>query len=121
VKGLKYNLVAWLVISAALVTLNSCEQKKEQNVLSHQEMVRVMSEIYLVEDKVNRLSLDPDSSRKVFEVMKEKALQKTEISDSVLQRSLNYYMEHPIEMEKIYTTLVDSLNLKEQRTLPAFP
>jgi len=33
----------------------------------------------------------------------------------VFRKSMDYYMDHPMEMELIYTSLVDSLNLREQR------
>ena len=37
------------------------------------------------------------------------------MSDSVFKKSFDYYMDRPKEMELIYTALVDSLSLMEQR------
>ena len=37
------------------------------------------------------------------------------VTDSVFKKSFDYYMERPAEMEQIYTALVDTLQLKEQR------
>jgi hypothetical protein len=116
VKGFKHSLVAWLIAGSGVLYIASCEQKRTEGILSHKEMVQVLTEIYIAEDKINRLSLEPDSSRQIFAQMKSKIETKTGIPDSVLKRSLDYYMEHPVEMERIYTALVDSLNLKEQRT-----
>jgi hypothetical protein len=35
--------------------------------------------------------------------------------DSVFRKSLDYYMARPRTLEHIYTALIDSLNLREQR------
>ena len=75
----------------------------------------MMTEIYIVEDKINRLSLGPDTSRQIFNIIKGKLSAKTGVPDSVFLRSLEYYTQRPKEMEQIYTALVDSLNLQEQR------
>jgi hypothetical protein len=114
-KGLNTSLLVYLTILAGMVVFGSCEEKKEA-VLSEKEMVQVLTEIYIAEDKVNRMSLDPDSSKKVFDIMMVKISHKTGVSDSVFKKSLEYYSSRPKEMEKIYTALVDSLNLKEQRS-----
>ena len=76
----------------------------------------MLTEIYIAEDKVNRLSVDPDSSHRIFEDFRRKIGEKTGIPDSVFRRSLDYYTARPQEMEQIYAALVDSLNLKEQRS-----
>ena len=47
--------------------------------------------------------------------MENKVFEKAAISDSLFRKSFDYYMERPREMELIYTALVDSLQLKEQR------
>lgn len=79
-------------------------------------MVRVLTAIYLAEEKVQRIGLKSDSSAKLFARVNEKIEQQTGIPDSVFQQSLRYYMERPKELQDIYTVLVDSLNLMEQRS-----
>lgn len=78
-------------------------------------MVKIMEEMYLAEEKVNHLALSRDSSKKVFSAMGAKVFERAAVSDSVFRRSFDYYMEHPGEMELIYTALVDTLQLREQR------
>jgi hypothetical protein len=101
-----------------LLFLISCggNESVPSGILPPEEMVKVLDEIYVIESKVNRLSLKNDSSIQVFNAMKEKVFNKVGISDSVFKKSINYYMDHPKEMELVYTALVDSLNLKEQRS-----
>jgi hypothetical protein len=89
---------------------------KSEGVLNHNDMVKVLSEIYIAEDRVQRLSLKADSADQVFEAFRGKIESKTGIPDSVFRKSLQYYYNHPKEMEMIYTALVDSLSLREQRS-----
>jgi hypothetical protein len=111
VKILHFLFVAGLLVAAA------CDsEKKSQKVLPKADMVRVLTQIYLAEDKVQRVGLRADSSAKLFARMNRKIEQQTGIPDSVFQESLRYYMEHPTELQEIYTILVDSLSLMEQRS-----
>lgn len=106
-----------LFLAACLVTAVACEsEKKQEKVLPKEDMVRVLKEIYLAEEKVQRVGLKVDSTAKLFARMTEKIEQRTGIPDSVFQQSLRHYMERPKELQEIYTILVDSLNLMEQRS-----
>ena len=113
-KGIKHILRTSFLL-AVVVWMVSCGGDRPDGVLSRQEMVQVMEELYLAEEKVNHLALSRDSSKKVFEYMGRKVFENAAISDSVFRRSFDYYMERPREMELIYTALVDTLQLKEQR------
>lgn len=114
-KGFNISSIVWLVLLGISTVVLSCKEQKETGVLSQEEMVRVLTEIYIVEDKVNRLTLGPDTSRQIFNQMREKVAAKTGIPDTLFLKSLDYYTQRPKQMEQIYTALVDSLNLKEQR------
>ncbi|HLT75361.1 MAG TPA: DUF4296 domain-containing protein [Ohtaekwangia sp.] len=103
-----------------LIFLVACSrEKRPEGILSRQDMVRVLTELYLTEEKIQRLGVRHDSSIKVFEKIKPKVFEKTQVTDSVFHRSMRYYMDRPKELEAIYSVLVDSLNLMEQRTPPA--
>lgn len=78
-------------------------------------MVEIMEDLYIAEEKVNYLALSRDSAVEVAALMENKVFEKAAISDSLFRKSFDYYMERPREMELIYTALVDSLQLKEQR------
>lgn len=89
--------------------------------MSEAEMTRVLIEVYIDEEKISRLNLTRDSSEKIFELAKPYIFERLGVSDSVFIESYNYYAERPLELEKIYSVVVDSLNLREQRliTTPA--
>jgi hypothetical protein len=113
-----FSPIITLAIAAFVVTaLFSCQKEKEPaGILSKEEMVRVMTEVYFLEERVTRMNLSPDSARNVFEIVSGRISEKTGIEDSVFRASFDYYMDRPKEMELIYSALVDSLQLKEQRT-----
>lgn len=101
----------------AFAALLSCgEDKRPEGILSQKQMVQVLMEVYVAEDKVSRMGVNMDSAQKVIKIFKQKAFERTGVSDTVFKRSFNYYMDRPKEMELIYTALVDSLNLREQRS-----
>lgn len=100
---------------AALAWIVSCGEDRPEGILSKEEMVRIMEELYIAEEKINHLALSRDSSRTVFSVMGEKVFENFAVTDSIFKRSFDYYMERPKDMELIYTALVDTLHLREQR------
>jgi hypothetical protein len=103
----------FLVVITLLV---ACAGKpSHKNILSKQEMVKVMEDIYVGEEKVNRMGVAKDSAQRIFSVMASRIFQKAGVTDSVFKRSFDYYMDRPDEMEAIYSALVDTLHLKEQR------
>lgn len=118
VSGMIYKLKMRVCIVIVAMVMVSCSGKKgggSDDVLSKGEMVKVLTQVYLAEEKVNRLSLSRDSAEKVFKVLEGKIFSKTGVSDSVFRKSVDYYLERPVQLEEIYTVLVDSLNLHEQR------
>ena len=115
VKGPTSNLILTFFWLAALALAGSCGERKPEGILSHAEMVEILEDLYISEEKVNHLALSRDSSKKVVEALSQKAFEIAAVNDSVFRRSFDYYMEHPREMELIYTALVDTLQLKEQR------
>ena len=78
-------------------------------------MVSVLIDLYISEEKVNRLTLEKDSAQALFGLLEGKIFETTGVPDSVFRVSFDYYYDRPKQMELIYTALVDSLQLREQR------
>jgi hypothetical protein len=117
VKGLKAFAFRRLVLGmTACCFLFSCaKEKKPDQILSKEEVVNVMAQLYISEQKVLVLGLNGDSARKVFDRMRAKTFDKAGVPDSIFKKSFNYYVDRPSELEWIYTALMDSLQLQEQR------
>lgn len=108
-----------LACAAFVVLFFACSKKEgiPEGILSQDNMVNVLSELYIAEQKVSTLSITRDSSRHIIAAKEGEIFEKLNTTDSTFKRSLNYYIDHPQALEMIYTALVDSLNLREQRLL----
>jgi hypothetical protein len=115
VKKRRDHIIKVFLVLTALSGLFSCGKERTEGILSKAEMVQIMEELYIAEEKVNNLALSRDSAKRVAEVMGAKVFERAAVSDSVFKKSFDYYMERPKEMELIYTALVDTLQLREQR------
>jgi hypothetical protein len=115
--GLSASLARLFAIVLLGAFLFGCSRASERpdGILSDREMVKVLMEIYINEEKVNRLSLRQDSALVVFSEFESRAFQKLGVTDSVFQKSLDYYFSRPQELHVIYSAVVDSLQLREQR------
>jgi hypothetical protein len=111
-------LVRSCVFFGVAIIIFCCERPEERpaDILSHEEMVRVLAEVYIAEQKVTNLALGIDSAQVIFEQMKGKVFEAAGVPDSTFKKSIDYYMDRPKEFEQIYSVLVDSLQLREQRT-----
>jgi hypothetical protein len=99
-----------------LFAVSACDQsERDPSILSREQMVKILTEVYLTEQKVNRMGVPTDSAEHEFERFKRTVFEQNKISDSIFRKSFDYYMDRPKEMELIYTALVDSLSLMEQR------
>lgn len=104
-----------LFVAGCVLTVLACAKDEPEGTLTRAEMVEILEDLYVTEEKVNNLALSRDSAKIVFEAMGRKVFENATVTDSVFKRSFDYYMERPKDMELIYTGLVDSLQLKEQR------
>ena len=114
-----HGQVVRLCFAAVMLLFFSCQKKETtpEGILSNDQMVNVLSELYVIEQKISTLGVKRDSLNQIFDEMKSRVFEKTGVTDSVFRRSLNYYMDHPQTLEVVYTSLIDSLNLREQRML----
>lgn len=108
-------IIKFLFFIAGIALLAACTlSEKPPEVLSQEEMVHLLAEIYIIEEKVKPLKLGQDSTEALVNNMKGRLLDSLNISDAVFRQSLDYYWNNQREMERIYTAVVDSLNLREQ-------
>lgn len=110
------GMIRIILFGMMILVVSACgKSERPEGILTEKQMVNVMTELYVAEEKASRLSIPYDSTRKLFPMFSAKAFEKAGVSDSVFRKSLDYYMREPEKLENIYTILVDSLNLKAQR------
>lgn len=98
------------------MALSGCRKKQSEQILSETEMVRLLLELYLSDEKISRASIPYDSVTKISPVIRQRVLQRIGVSESVYLKSMEYYLNNPEKLDRIFGILVDSLSLREQRT-----
>lgn len=107
-----------------LVFVSGCQQEKRPpGVLNKQEYAEYLVNIYVAEAKLNSYMITADSAMKLFQPFETALQQKFGKSDSVIQETYLWYQAHPEDWAEVYTAVIDSLNLREQKakTLPLQP
>ncbi len=92
-----------------------------KDILPQDKLTRIMIEFYLGEARLTNYSIPYDSAHKLFIPFEASVLKKYGVSDSTLSRTYQYYFDHPIELEKIYEVVLDSLSLRERKATSAPP
>lgn len=111
----EFNGLKWLLPVVIGVMFSCSRSEQPPNVMSKPEMVKTFMEIYIAEEKVNRLSLPRDTAAGIFDSLRVRIFDRMDVQDTVFKSSLSYYTDHPKEMEEILSALVDSLQLREQK------
>ncbi len=104
-------------IFLAVIPLSCAERDPSppENVMSREEMVALLQEIYLAESKISKLSLPFDSSKAMYTIVESELFRRNDVTDSLYERSMNWYYEHPEKLIEVYEVLVDSLMVLEKR------
>lgn len=90
-------------------------EKRPPGVLSKEEYAKFLVSVYVAEAKLNTYVITPDSAMKLFLPYQQSLEKKLNTSDSLIQRTYQYYLAHPEQLEEVYTAVIDTLNLMEQK------
>ena len=113
-KGSSWKTILVVVIS--LLSLYSCKKAgRPDDILSQEELADLMVEFYLAEGKINSLGIQRDSAMKLFLPFEQSVMTKKKVSDETLSRTYRYYLDHPLEFEKVYDAVIDTLSLLETK------
>ncbi|WP_026953451.1 DUF4296 domain-containing protein [Algoriphagus mannitolivorans] len=104
-----------LILLIFLVCISACQSSNpsQEGVLTEDQMVAVLLDIQLTEGMVSAIPIPYDSSGVLYTLMEKEIFIKHGVSDSVFTRSMKYYLEDAVMMEKIYARIIDSLTVME--------
>ncbi len=101
-----------------ICVLGACTQsRKPAGVLNEKELAELMVEIYTGEARMTNLLLANDSAINLFRPFEESLLKKKGIPDSIIKMTFSYYVDHPVELERVYDVIIDTLSLREQKAV----
>jgi hypothetical protein len=103
----------------AMLLFVSCrdEQKIPEGILTEEKMVNILVRLHLSEARVSIKNLPVDTSRKYFLYLENKVLKSYGTDTAAFNKSYHYYITHEKKFDAIYTSVVDSLSLREARKI----
>ena len=99
-----------LALLLCLIGLGSCSRNSPPpGILSEDEMVNVLIDIQLTEGIVSALPIAYDSSQVLYSLLEQDVFAKHAVQDSVVTKSMLFYLEDAGKMTRIYSRVIDSL------------
>ncbi len=108
----KYGLLTFVL---GIFMLACTRDARPPEVLDQQQMVTLLIDLYLAESRIALQNVPKDSGYKYFVPFEDSLLRAHALSDSVLRKSYEYYLDRPEQFERVYAAVVDSLNLRLQK------
>jgi len=108
------QIVLWTLVTG-LLCFGCSKEQRPQDILPEEKLTEIMIDFYLGEAKLNSYALPYDSAIKLFTPFEESTLKRHGVTDSLLQKTYQYYFDHPKEFERVYEIVIDSLNLRERK------
>lgn len=103
------------ILFAILIAFASCENKgypKPEQFLNEKQMVDILYDIHVGEALANRGHYNYADSLKIkSDEIYKAVLDKYQLNDSVLSLNIIYYSSRPKLYEKVYTKVIDRLNM----------
>jgi len=96
-----------------LVAVSCASNTGPEIIMAEEDMINYLIDLHIAEAGVQNLRLKGDSAKIVFAAREKQMLLEHQISDSVFINSYNYYLNHPVQLERIYSAVVDSISLKQ--------
>lgn len=107
--------VKYILLMSVLILAQCGKEKKPEGLLTHDQMVSLMVDVYMAEARLSTKGISRDSASKLFAPFEQKLLSQKGLTDSVLKTNYSYYLERPKELEIILDAVIDTLVLREQR------
>ena len=94
----------------------ACTSKVEppQDLVSPAKMSEILVDIHLLEKKISQSRVPYDSQQLMYAHFEQLVFEKHQLDSATYINSLKYYLADPALMETIYTSVVDSLTVREK-------
>ena len=108
----------FLLLSVILLTTACSENAdKPENVLSEEELVRIMADMQLAEAKVKNLRVSTDSARQLFSIYELQIFEEWDVTAEQYKESYEYYLSNYELMSDIHTALIDTLSQRQKNAV----
>ncbi|MDO7876213.1 DUF4296 domain-containing protein [Hymenobacter sp. ASUV-10] len=104
---------------AALLALGACQRPeqapKPADLLSREQVIRVLTDVHVLEAQVEQSRLPTDSARALFLQQKKLLMKWYNVDDSAFLHSYRYYGSHGKDLDEIYGAVNDTLELRAKK------
>ena len=108
------RLIFALLITLAVISCSSNEQKPPVDLLPKAKMVALLIDMHIAEGRAFAMDVSQDSSTVLSAIFGAEALQKHNTTEQVFFSSYSYYLTREEEMFRIYQAVLDSLNFRQK-------
>ena len=113
----------WLL--ALALVLSACQRPEDPlrpaDLLPRPRLVAVLTELHLLESRVENSTLKPDSARALFAAQQKTIFRTYHTNDSAFQHSVRYYGVHGKDLDDIYGAVIDTLESRTRHLDPKRP
>ena len=104
------RLGIWCFFLTLLVGVGACSEKdKPECLISKTELASILSDLHISEKKLDYLNLPSDSAALVYHrLYKKEILSRASYSSDCCEKTMDYYIKYPKEIEDVYRMVVDT-------------
>ncbi len=96
-----------------LVCCSPANEPKPANLLTEEQMTRILIDVHLVEAQIENAGMPLDSGETVYRKMHRDILRKYKVKEADFNTSYQYYLRNLSGLDKIYEKVIDSLTVRE--------
>jgi hypothetical protein len=104
-----------LILGCVFLACNHPAEKKPEDILAIEQMVSVMADIQLAEAAISVKNLYGDSAKRYAQDCYDYIYKEHRMPKALFEKSLNYYLQHPKELDLIYTEVISELSEKDAK------
>ena len=91
------------------------EEKRPAGILTKEQYAAFLIDVYLAEARFGQLQISPDSAMRLYLAHEPELHARNGVTDSIVKLTYEYYVSHPTELQEVYTAVIDTLSLREQK------
>ena len=103
-----------LLVIFLFLCFSCINEKIDEGYLNEDEMTELLIDLHRSESKLN-FKKPGFSAKEMWPEYQKIILDRHGISDSIYVENMNYYLTHPELLESVYTRVIDSLVLEQQK------
>jgi hypothetical protein len=76
-------------------------------------MILIFADMHLADAAIQSLKINNDSSKHLYQIYYSQIFNRYKINNALFKNSLQYYTQHPDEMDAMYMKVIEELGAKQ--------